>query len=153
MILLKRIKYWQIGAIVFTLLVGTLLHFLFEISGENLIIASFSAINESTWEHLKLVFFPTIRFAIIEYFFLKNTANNYILAKTITIIFEMLFIIILFYTYTGIIGQSYLVIDIILFILAVILGEKISKKIMNFMDFTNKNFNFMYVYNIYILYS
>ena len=56
----KKIIRFQIFSVIFTWILGTILHFLYEWSGDNKIIASFSAVNESTWEHLKLVFFPTI---------------------------------------------------------------------------------------------
>lgn len=53
-----KLMKFELFSVIFAMLFGTLLHFLFEWSGNNYIIASFSAINESTWEHLKLVFFP-----------------------------------------------------------------------------------------------
>lgn len=33
--------------------IGTLLHFLYEISHHNKYVALFAAVNESTWEHIK----------------------------------------------------------------------------------------------------
>ena len=39
-------------------IIGTLLHFLYEFSGKNFLVAIFSAVNESVWEHLKLSFYP-----------------------------------------------------------------------------------------------
>ena len=42
---------------IFAMILGSLLHFTYEWSNENSFVGSFSAINESTWEHLKLLFF------------------------------------------------------------------------------------------------
>ena len=89
---MKKIRNWQIIAILFTLVVGTLLHFTYEWSGENKIIGTFSAINESTWEHLKLIFFPMLIFSIFEGIKIYKETNNYIEAKAIGIIFGILFI-------------------------------------------------------------
>lgn len=82
------------------------------------------------WEHLKLVFFPILLFAILEYFFLKNNVNNYFIAKFIAIVFAICFIIIFFYTYTGIIGRNYFILDILSFVLAIIFAELIAYRIM-----------------------
>ena len=52
----------------FISVLGVLLHFTYEWSGDNPIVALFSAVNESTWEHLKLLFFPMLLLTIIELF-------------------------------------------------------------------------------------
>lgn len=59
------IKNWRIIAILFSVVVGSLLHFVYGWSGENRIVGAFSAVNESTWEHLKLAFFPMFIIAVI----------------------------------------------------------------------------------------
>mgnify|MGYP001026735284 FL=1 len=127
----KIVKKWQILASVFSLIFGTLLHFTYEWSNKNAFIWTFSAVNESTWEHLKLAFFPMLIIGIIEYFFVKNKVNNYIESKTIGITSSILFITSFFYTYTGIIGTNFFIIDIFTFVFAVLIGEYISYKIMN----------------------
>ncbi len=120
----------QIIVILFCLILGTLLHFTYEWSGENLFVGSFSAVNESVWEHLKLAFYPMLIAAIIEYFFVKNIANNYVEAKTIGIFTAISFIVVAFFTYSGIIGTSIIAIDILLFIISIILGEYVAYKLM-----------------------
>ena len=120
----------QIIVILFCLILGTLLHFTYEWSGENLFVGSFSAVNESVWEHLKLAFYPMLIAAIIEYFFVKNIANNYVEAKTIGIFAAISFIVVAFFTYSGIIGTSIIAIDILLFIISIILGEYVAYKLM-----------------------
>ncbi len=40
---------FQIFSTIFTWILGTLLHFTYELSNENSIVAVFSAVNESTW--------------------------------------------------------------------------------------------------------
>ena len=105
----------EIIVIIICLFLGTLLHFTYQWSGKNLFIASFSAVNESVWEHLKLAFYPMLIMAIVEYFFVKEIANNYIEANTIGIFGSIAFIVISFFTYTGIIGTNFLLIDILKF--------------------------------------
>ena len=120
----------QLIVILFSLILGTLLHFTYEWSGNNLFVGSFSAVNESVWEHLKLVFYPMLIAMIIEYFFVKQDVNNYIEAKTIGIFTAIFFIIVSFYTYSGVIGTSVIVIDIIIFIISIILGEYVAYRLM-----------------------
>ena len=125
----KLIKV-ELIVILFCLILGTLLHFTYEWSGENLFIGSFSAVNESVWEHLKLVFYPMLIAAIVEYFFVKDVSNNYVEAKTIGIFTAICFIIVSFFTYSGIIGTSIIVIDILIFIISIILGEYVAYRLM-----------------------
>lgn len=150
---IKLIKKLQIASIIFSILLGTLLHFTFELSSNNLFIASFSAVNESVWEHLKLVFFPMLIFSIIEYFLLKNynNKNNYIFSKTVSIIFAILFITIFFYTYTGIIGKCYFILDILSFLLAIILGELICYKLLIKNTKINNSIKYLCIFFIIIL--
>lgn len=126
----KIVKKWQILASTFSLIFGTLLHFTYEWSNKNAFISSFSSVNESTWEHLKLAFFPMLIIGIIEYFFVKNKVNNYIESKTIGITSSILFITSFFYTYTGIIGRSFFLLDIASFIIGILLGEYIVYKML-----------------------
>jgi hypothetical protein len=126
----NKLLKMQIIVIVGCIILGTLLHFTYKWSGENLFVASFSAVNESVWGHLKLVFDPMLIMAIIEYSFIKNIANNYIEAKTIGIFIAMSFMVVSFFTYTGIIGTNFATINILIFIISIILGEWGSYKLM-----------------------
>ena len=51
---------------IFISVLGVLLHFTYEWSGDNAVVGLFSAVNESTWEHLKLLFFPFLLLTILE---------------------------------------------------------------------------------------
>lgn len=131
--------------IIFCILLGILLHFLYKFSKYNKTVAIFSATNESIWEHLKLSFFPIVMIGIIEYVILQGNVNNFWTSKLVASVVAILFTIISFYTYSGIIGKDYFVIDILIFIISIILAENISYKIMKF-----PNYNFE-VYSIIIL--
>ena len=115
---------------IFVMILGTLLHFTYEWSGNNQFIASFSAVNESTWEHLKLLFFPMLLTTIIGFFYLEKSCPNYWCARLFGILTAILFTIVFFYTYTGIIGTNFAFVDISIFFVAVILGELVSYKVL-----------------------
>ena len=107
---------------IFILLLGTLLHFTFKWSDSNLFVGTFSSVNESTWEHLKLLFFPMLITAIIGHFYIK-IHPNYLCIKTRAIIISLLFTIVFFYTYTGVIGTNFSFLNIGSFFVAVILSQ------------------------------
>lgn len=88
-------------------IMGTLGHFLFEWTGENAIVGLFFPVNESTWEHLKLLFFPTLIFSFGEYIICKEEIpENYLAAVAISVIYGMGLIVVLFYTISGVIGRN-----------------------------------------------
>lgn len=132
---IKNIFKFHIISFIFVSILGTLLHFSFNFFNNNSIVAIFSSTNESIWEHLKLLFFPMLISTIIGYFYLGKGFKNYICARALGIISGLLFIIIFFYTYTGIIGFNFAILDISSFFIAVILGEyKSLKKMLCFSD-------------------
>ena len=142
-----KIKMWQIIVIVVSLILGVLLHFTYEWSGENMIVASFSAVNESTWEHLKLVFFPMLLMAVIGYFVIGKRSDNYWTAQAVGIIVAIIFITIFFYTYTGIIGNNIAILDISLFVIAIILGEIIAYKLLK----SSKSYNAEFLSIVFLI--
>lgn len=113
------LKFIHIVGMIFTLVVGTLLHFVWEWSGRSNLVAVFSAVNESVWEHLKLLFVPFITFSLFEYFLYGKDMGCFFTAKARSVVLGMLTIIIVFYTYKGILGKNYLLLDIGTFILGV----------------------------------
>ena len=127
---MKNLKYAELIGIVFTIVVGSLLHFAFEWSGRHQFIALFSAVNESTWEHMKLLFFPYMLYAILEYLCIGNGYSNFAAAKCIGVVCGLALIPILFYTYTTILGTNYFILDISIFIIAAIVSYIISYNIL-----------------------
>ena len=126
----KKIKKFQIFSTIFIFILGTLLHFVYSWSGENKVVALFSSVNESTWEHLKLLFFPMLITIIIGYFYIGKDISNVLCAKTTGIVVAILFTIVFFYTYTGVLGKNIAIIDIGLFFASTIIGEYVAYKMM-----------------------
>lgn len=129
---------FEVLSIIFTVILGALLHFTFNLSNNNILISIFSSVNESTWEHLKLLFFPMLITTIIGYFYYKKDIPNYLCIKTRGIILSLIFVVIFFYTYTGIIGKNYIILDISSFIIGIIIGEYYTyKKIISNLECNN----------------
>jgi hypothetical protein len=129
--MMKRsvLRYELIGS-VFIVILGSILHFAFEWAGRWTPIAIIAAINESVWEHLKLGFWPALFYTIFEYKYLKKSTNNFLFAKTIGIYLIPITITVLFYSYTALLGNDMLILDISIFVIAVIIGQLVSYKLL-----------------------
>ncbi len=100
----KSLWIWSLVGFAMSSFVGTLLHFLYEWT-ESALIAPFSGVNESTWEHMKLLFWPMFVFAIVQSFFFRDRASFWCI-KLKGILLGLVLIPFLFYTYNGVIGKS-----------------------------------------------
>ena len=129
----KLIKVFILMTIL-VLISGALLHFTYEWSGNNPLVGAFSNVNESTWEHLKLAYFPMLLFGFISYLFIKNYSNNFIEGLTIGILISMIFIVVFFYGYQAIFEKNVDFLNILDFILGVIVGEFAFYKVATMMD-------------------
>ena len=128
----NKLLTWEIGGIFFIGLIGAALHFTFEMSNfSSMDVAYFSAVNESTWEHLKMVFFPGLMFALIQYTYVRDVVNNYIIAKVAGLFIMPLVIAVGWYIYAPILGRSYFPADLFLFYLAVFVGQVVSYKLLS----------------------
>ena len=101
----KTIGLWQLMGFAVTSLGGTLLHFLYDWTGKSLLIAPFSGVNESTWEHMKLLFWPMFLFSVVQSFSFKDR-EDFWCVKLKGMLLGLSLIPILFYTYNGAIGKS-----------------------------------------------
>ena len=113
----RSIGLWQFAGFAVTALGGTLLHFLYDWLGEAAWIAPFSGVNESTWEHMKLLFWPMFIYAIVQSFFFRDRKDFWCI-KLRGILLGLVLIPILFYTYNGVIGKSPDWINIAIFFLS-----------------------------------
>ena len=96
---------------------GTLGHFVYEWSGKVTALGLFFPVNESTWEHLKLLFFPSVIYFAVEYFLLREKPKCYIPACVSGIFIGMLAIVVAYYTYRGVIGKNIDFINILIYFL------------------------------------
>ena len=92
------LKIWQWLGFAVTAFGGTILHFLYEWLDGAVWIAPFSGVNESTWEHMKLLFWPMFLFAIFQSFFFFEEKAFWCI-KLRGILLGLALIPIIFYTY------------------------------------------------------
>jgi hypothetical protein len=90
---------------------GVLFHFAYDFLGENRIAGLFFPVNESIWEHLKLLFFPVALWWILEWFIWEKTPN-FFPTRMKALLCALTAIPVLYYTYSGIVGQRFAAVDI-----------------------------------------
>lgn len=101
----KRVR-WQIAGFLFTAVAGTALHFLYDLSGQNVVSALISPVNESIWEHMKLLYFPMLLFALVEYRRIGREIPGFWCAKAAGMVLGLILIPVLYYTAAGAFGWS-----------------------------------------------
>ena len=126
-----KLIYAELGGVIFGLLMSVVFHFSYDWLGNSPYLAWFFAVNESVWEHGKLVFYPYLIYSIIEYFIIKPDKGSYIAAKSIALLVVIPLMITIFYTYTGIIGTHMLWADILLTLVIVFVSYIISYRLLN----------------------
>ena len=101
----RTVWIWELIGYAFVSLFGTVLHFLYEWLDSATWIAPFSGVNESTWEHMKLLFWPMFIFAMVQGFFFRDY-ESFWCVKLRGILIGLGLIPLIFYGYNGIIGKS-----------------------------------------------
>lgn len=120
---MKKLLKLEIISTIFIIIVGSLLHFTYEWLGENIVVGAVAAVNESVWEHMKLIFWPLLVFSIIEYFLIKPRLKFFWIIKALEMYGVIIGMIAFFYTYTESLGVEILIVDILSFMVAAVIGN------------------------------
>jgi len=94
-----------ITGFIFTSAAGVMLHFLYEKTGNSILFAPFCGVNESTWEHMKLLFFPLFVYALLQNHFYPHQQNFWRIKLT-GMVTGIILIPVLFYTLNGAFGKT-----------------------------------------------
>lgn len=115
----KTLKQTTWIGILLVMILAPLLHFTYVWSGKKIFFALFGAVNESTWEHMKLLFMPSFFYFLAEQKCIGRKYPGLLARRTIGLLSGLAFIPICFYTYSGIIGRTFIVADIAIFFFSV----------------------------------
>lgn len=118
-----------VGSTLIVVTLGSLLHFAWSWSGRSPIVAVFAATNESTWEHLKLAFWPALVLAPFQWR-IYGHPPGWLPATAIRSLLPSVLIVALFYGYSAVVGGHYLGADIATFVVAVFGGELVGHALM-----------------------
>lgn len=115
----------------------------------------FAPVNESIWEHMKLLFGSIIVSGIIQKLIIiykKEKVNNICFSNFIGALLSIPIFLILFLPIYFIIGENF-ILTISIMLLTIILSEIISYKIMNQKDFNMENKTIIFVIIIYSIFT
>lgn len=143
-------KYLIISIVVISL-IGTISHFLYDITNHNRIIGLFVSVNESTWEHIKIALTPTFLWTIIDYFLYGNNPN-YFIAKFISLFVIIILMPLLYYGYKKLLKKDYAIINIIIFYIVIIVSQFIFYYIIN-LDKLSFIYNYISYFGIFIIFG
>lgn len=119
---MNSLKRFCIIGTILTIIIGTISHFVYEWSGNNFLVGLFFPVNESTWEHMKLVFFPMFAYALVAGKKLEQQYPCIYNAMFKGILVGLVMIPVLFYTYTGILGFNIDWLNIAVYIISVLIA-------------------------------
>ena len=125
-----KLRRWQMGGFLVTAAGGTLLHFLYDWSGGSSICAPISAVNESVWEHMKLLFVPMFVAALAEMVVFGDRYRCFWRVKLLGIFVGLLIIPVIHYTYTGVLGMRIAWVDISTFYVAAAVAYLLETKLL-----------------------
>ena len=117
----KKWRTWEVLGLLFVLAAGNLLHFVYDWTGQSPVVGALAAVNESVWEHMKLLTTPWVLWSIAELIALRRTGLPVLTARAAGLLAGLAAIPMLFYTYQGVLGRDLMWLDIAIFQIAVLL--------------------------------
>ncbi|AQR96059.1 DUF6512 family protein [Clostridium saccharoperbutylacetonicum] len=116
---------WFLLGIPFIFLLGSFMHFAYDLSGKSTLIGIFAPVNESIWEHLKLSVYPTFAWFILGYLLFESKINiyNWFTSCLVSVIMSALIVVCFYYTYTGALGIHSLFLDIFSLFLVILIAQ------------------------------
>lgn len=126
---MKHLKQYTIIGILFVLAKGTLDHFLYDWSGHNYLVGLLTPINESIWEHMKMLFYPMLLYSLFLIFKFRKTYSCITSSLCFGILMGTILIPIFFYAYTSVLGKDVFLLDIGLFMLSILIAFCLTYKL------------------------
>ncbi|WP_242657980.1 DUF6512 family protein [Lachnoclostridium phytofermentans] len=131
---------WILLGIPILFIIGFFMHYIYEWSGNSLIVGIFAPINESVWEHLKLTFWPMLIWWIAGYIILgkKNniSASQWFTSCTVAELICPLVVLCFYYTYTGALGIESLILDIFSLFLGIAVAQGLALHVYKYARFS-----------------
>ena len=149
-------KLWIILGIPIIFLIGSLMHFAYDWSGQLTIVGIFAPVNESIWEHLKLSIYPTFLWWIIGFFSFNDddvSTYRWFTCCVISVIISPIVITSFYYTYTGALGIHSLFLDIFSLFLGLFIAQYLALHIFNKSKITKIHFYLSMLISVLIITS
>lgn len=123
---MEKFLLFEIIGVFVIFILGSLFHFLYKYCGRKIWLAIISPVNESIWEHLKIAFYPYLLYSTVEFLILDDSTDSFWFAKALGVTAVILVILIVELIYPKVVGRNVLVIDLVIFFVAILLGQVVS---------------------------
>ena len=118
---------WILIGIPLLFVIGALLHFAYDVLGESPIVGLFAPVNESIWEHAKMVVWPIILWWGLYYRFrgeaYKINPNKWFAGALTSLLVALIAMPMLYYFYTEAFGVEIVWVDVLILLLALLFGQ------------------------------
>lgn len=118
-----KIRHWSIAGVLAITVLGAVLHFVFDWTGQSRLAGLFVPVNESVWEHLKMGYWAILIFSALDYWAIRPCVGDYFFPKMLGALALSLTVLLVFYTYTAFTGQNRLWFDIGSYVLGVLVCQ------------------------------
>lgn len=125
----RKFRILEIVGIAIIYLIATFLHFVYDLSGGSTLSILFGSVNESVWEHIKIFAVGYVVWALIEILWIKPPFKKFVTAKTVSLYFLSISIIVFFYTYNLFTEEPILIVDLLSSFVFVALSQYISYRL------------------------
>ncbi len=119
------------GGTAISFALASFLHFIYKWSGQLRPVAIFASVNESVWEHVKILLWPYLLWSFAVYYILRPDIRRLIVARTAGAYLAGALVISFFYIYTGILGYNVAWLDISSAAVWLLAGEIAGMRILN----------------------
>lgn len=116
-----------LSGILFTLVFGSLSHFFYDWTNQNMFVGLFTPINESVWEHMKLLFFPVLLYTFYEMLVYEKMNEHFLTVRLLSLLIGLFMIPTLFFIYTGFFGKVLFILDLIIYVFSILLTFLVSR--------------------------
>jgi hypothetical protein len=106
-------------------LLGSVLHFLFDWTKHNRLVAIFSAVNESYWEHIKIAIWPVFLLQIVLFSLGGYQNSSFVPAATIALYSIPVSMVGLVFLYKSVTKRNILWLDISIFFVCIAIAQSI----------------------------
>ena len=143
--------YFMITSIIVISIVGTISHFLYDIFKHNKVVGLFGAVNESTWEHIKIALTASILWSVVDGY-LYGVNPNYFLAKLLSLITIIILMPVLYYGYKFLFKKDNFIINILIFYIVIISSQYLFTYIIN-INSINYFFQYLSCLGVFIIFA
>lgn len=127
----KSLFYYMTVGFFFTIFAGTFLFFSYDLSSHNPLVGMFAPVSDSPWEYLKMIFFPSFFYFLSGWFFFIKSYPSFIRSCFSGLLAGTFSVLIILYTYTGILGTHYFSLDLAAFLIAIYLVYYLSYQLIS----------------------